>query len=208
MLSMVWIAAIAGGCPGPARGPCTNQFVGDPSLPVEAKLLVTDGISQVQREVQPGDPVPLEPPPQGGYVLYVGVAARNLNTCSVTLAGTLRDPDTNAQLGRDGRNPDLLVGADGWARTDPSDNSHVTNVNACPDYGATDRQGQRLILRLDLTDRAGRHGSASAPVVPTCAQPNAKSQFDCICTCSANYFPGKCDPNAVDLSAVDLSVAD
>jgi hypothetical protein len=195
------LAVILGGCPEPPPT-CKVGFIGDRSKPPEVQILITDGASQVLSPIAPGDTLPLEPPPQGGYVLYVGAAARNVDACNIKLAGTLRDPATGDQLGYDGRTTTLVLGADGWGRSDPRSNSNVANVNACPDYSPNDRHGGSFNLEMKITDRSGRTATVTVPVLLQCMQSSPAVQTDCICTCSANYFLGKCDPNR------DSSVAD
>jgi hypothetical protein len=171
---------------------CAVTFIGDPSQPPEIQMLITDGASQTFAMVMSGQAAPVEPPPQGGYVMYVGAAARNLDACGVELRGELRDPATNDQIAFDARTTNLILGTDGWGRPDPSNNSNVSNVNACPDYTPKDVQGKTYLLGMTVVDRENRKASLSIPVVPTCMLANPAVQADCVCTCSANYFLGKC----------------
>jgi hypothetical protein len=182
----------AAGCGSPAR--CKTGFIGDRSQPVEiAAVLATDGASQILSAVKAGDPVPLEPPPQGGYVMYVGAQVRNLDACGAEIRGSLRDPVTDDEIGFDARTTNLVLGADGWGRPDPSNNSNVSNVNGCPDYTAKDVQNQPYNLRVTVVDRSGRSGSVTLPIRPTCDQiADPLVRRDCVSTCSANYVLGKC----------------
>ena len=155
-------------------------------------MLITDGASQMFSFVMMGQQAPVEPPPQGGYVMYVGAQARNLDACGVQIGGELRDPDTNDQVGFDARTTNLILGSDGWGRPDPSNNSNVANVSACPDYTPKDVQGKTYLLGLTVVDRENRKAQVTIPIVPTCALADPQVQRDCLCTCSANYFLGKC----------------
>src|SRR5581483_892116 len=105
-------ALLLAGCPSGPR--CSAGFIGDPKLPVEIEMLITDGASQMFSLVMMGEQAPVEPPPQGGYVMYVGAQARNLDACGVQIGGELRDPDTNDQVGFDARTTNLILGSDGW----------------------------------------------------------------------------------------------
>src|SRR5437868_15357474 len=117
----LWVVALlCAGCPSPPR--CAAGFIGDPKLPPELQMLITDGASQMFSLVMMGQPANVQPPPQGGYVLYVGAQARNLDACGVSVQGQLRDPATNDQLGFDARTANLILGADGWGRRDPTTN--------------------------------------------------------------------------------------
>ncbi len=184
--------ALLAGCSSGPR--CKAGFIGDATKPVElAAVLATDGVSQMLKVVNANDPVPLEPPPQGGYVMYIGAQVRNLDACGAELRGSLRDPVTDDEVGFDARTTNLLLGADGWGRPDPSDNSNVSNVNGCPDYFAKDVQNQTYNLRVTVVDREGRSGVTTVPIVPTCDQlTDPKIHYDCVCTCSANYVLGRC----------------
>jgi hypothetical protein len=175
-------------CPNPT-------FIGDPNLPPEAVMLWTDGVSQQLHEVQDGQSLPLEPPPQGGYVLYVGAKVRNMNNC-VEERGRLRDPSTLIEYGFDARSTTLQLQADGWGWPDATMNGAVSNVNPCPDYKSRDVQAGNYQLQMIVADqKTGKLVEVDKPVVPTCNQQDPAVQADCICTCSANYTLGKCAPN-------------
>ncbi len=179
---------------------CPAGFLGDPASPPEAVLLITDGISHAFKEVHAGDTIPLEPPPQGGYVFYVGARVRNLDACGVELRGTLRDPDNGNQVGYDARTTNLLATGNGWGQPDPGDNANVANVNGCPDYGPKDVQGQPYQLEMEVVDRNQRSAKVTVTTVPSCQFQNNLVQTDCLCTCSAHYCLGKCNPGAKDAS--------
>jgi hypothetical protein len=176
--------------------PCQNGvFIGDPSQPPEAVMLWTDGVSMQLHEVQDGMSLPLEPPPQGGYVLYVGAKVRNMYNC-VEERGRLRDPSTLIEYGFDARSATLTVQADGYGWPDPAMNSNVSNVNPCPDYKMQDVQAHNYQMQMVVVDqKTGKQVEVDKPVVPTCMQQDSATQADCICTCSANYTLGKCAPN-------------
>jgi hypothetical protein len=156
-------------------------------------MLWTDGVSQKLNEVQPGQVIPLEPPPQGGYVLYVGARVINIGAC-VEFRGRVRDPGpSKTEVGYDARGTTLVQHADGWGWPDPSDNSNVSNPNPCPDYGTADITGGNWELQMVVADRfSARTVEVVQPIVPKCMLSDAATQADCVCTCSANYFLGKC----------------
>jgi hypothetical protein len=179
--------------------------VGDPQLAPQVEMLVTDGKSLQLQPVADGDSIPMEPPPQGGFVMYIGAAVRNMDACNIKLAGTLRDPQGGAQLGFDARNTNLVLGSDGAARSDPRDNSNEANVNACPDYDTKDRSGGQFILEMKVTDREKRTATATHSVKLVC-DPSLPldALSECVCTCSANYSLGKCNGFVADLSMSDF----
>jgi hypothetical protein len=181
------------GCPDNTTPKCPG-FIGDATKPPEVELLVTDGASGLLQPVSPGGMVPLEPPPQGGYVVYATARVRNIDGCKVDFTGQFRNPAGGAMNGYDARTKiDLKLGTDGWGRIDASDNSNLTNVNPCPDYGAKNVQGDTWLLEVTAKDQSGRSGTASMPVVPTCSFSDPKLQANCICTCTANYTLGRCN---------------
>jgi len=180
---------------------CPAGFVGDPKLAPEVQMLVTNGKSMMLASVNDGDSIPLEPPPQGGFVMYIGAAVRNVDACNIELAGTLRDPDTGAQLGYDARNTNLVKGSDGWARSDPTNNANEANVNGCPDYTSKDRVNQEFVMEMKATDRGKRSASVSHRVKLICDPTLSLADYnECYCACSADYRLGKCSGFALDLS--------
>jgi hypothetical protein len=189
---------LAFGCSSPAsshRAVCAPGFVGEASQAPDAHIVISDGESGGLVKLNDGDRVPLIEPPQGGYVIYVGVEARNLDPCGVEVVGSLRDRATGDVLGYDGRTVALQTDADGWARPKPGDLASVANVNPCPSYGASDVVGNRYDLEVKLVDRAQRTVTTTVQVVPSCMQGDAGQQSHCVCTCSAGYFLGKCNFN-------------
>ena len=178
---------VANACKGPDKPPptCDDTFIGDPSLPPEAMVVVTDGLSGTLVDVNSGDPVPLVRPPQGGQVTYAAVRVRNVNRCAVSLAGRFRDPTSMAELGFDRRTVDLVAGADGWGRPDVTHLSNLANIPLCPDNSPTrDNQGAPAVLELQLTDQHAHTVTQTVSVVPTCTSPDATMRALCVCECS------------------------
>jgi hypothetical protein len=188
---LVLVVAVAG-CSGPPRKiTCAAGFIGDPTRPPQAVMVYTDGLSQQLVEVQPNQAIPLEPPPQGGYVMYVGARILNMDAC-VELRGNLKDADTGNQVGFDGRSSTVARRDDGWGWPDATSNSNLANVNGCPDYLPKDVQGRTYALEMRVVDKDGRTAEVTRPIAPTCMLSDPATQANCICTCSANYFLGKC----------------
>jgi hypothetical protein len=155
-------------------------------------MLWTDGISMQLAEVTANQPIPLEPPPQGGYVMYLAAKVRNMQAC-VEFQGRLRDRATRNEVGFDARGSTLVINADGWGYPNPSNNANVSNVNGCPDYSAKDVHGESYDLEMTVVDREGRSVLVTQPIVPTCMLADPATQKDCVCTCAANYMLGKCN---------------
>jgi hypothetical protein len=175
------------GCPGPKIPPptCDDTFIGDPTQPPEAIIVVTDGLSGALADVNDGDAVPLARPPQGGQVTYAAARVRNMNRCAVQFRGRFRDPTTMVELAFDGRSADLIVGADGWGRPDVTQLSNLANIALCPDNDPTrDNQGQTALLEMTSTDQHGHSVTMTASVVPTCTSPDAAMRALCVCECS------------------------
>jgi hypothetical protein len=175
----------ATGCPQPRR--CSVGFIGDRTQPVAVEALITDGIQPMLSPIAPGQAIPLERPPQGGFVLYVGARVRNADGCGIELRGELFDV-SGVQAGSDGRTTNLLLQPDGSGEPDPTQVSEVANVSACPDTYPFDITGHTFTLRMTVTDRGGRRGSTELPVVPTCDPKDP----DCFCLCRAGWQPGMC----------------
>lgn len=160
-------------------------------------MLVTDGRSMMLSPVSDGTEILMEPPPQGGFVMYIGARARNVDACGIELTGTLRDPDTLALLGRDGRNTDFVKTPDGWAQSDARDNSNEANVNACPAVVGKDRPGGEFLMEMTVIDREKRTATVSHRVKLAC-DPALDPAYaaECACECLAGYTPGKCGLDA------------
>jgi hypothetical protein len=188
LLPLVLLAAC--GPPGPS---CPAGFVGDPALPPEGALIYTNGRDGVIIEHRDGSPIPLEPPPQGGYVMYIAARVRNMNGCGIEFRGRLLNPDNGVEIGFDARSANLVVGADGWGRPDPQNNANLSNVNGCPDYTPRDVHALPHTLELTVVDRDRRTLTLRHTIVPTCMLSDPYWQNDCVCTCQANYFLGKCN---------------
>jgi len=180
------------GCPDlPRERVCDVNFVGDAAAAPEITLLATDGVSQTQTELVDGTPVRLQPPPQGGFVFYVGVRVRNMDVCDLGLTGDLRRTDTNKSMAYATRNVALRA-ASGGAESDPTVITSYVHVNPCPNYEPEEILGIPHRLVLDAIDRAGRRATIARLVVPTCELADPKKQQECRCTCAAGYFAGKC----------------
>jgi hypothetical protein len=184
----------AAGCPGPKQPPptCDDSFIGDPSQPPQAILVVTDGLSGALADVAAGDAVPLSRPPQGGEVVYAAARVRNVNRCAVQFRGRFRDPTTMVELAFDGRSADLVVGADGWGRPDATQLSNLPNIPLCPDNDPTrDNVGTPAILEMAVADQHGHSVVATQTVVPTCSSPDAAARALCACECSHEPAAGR-----------------
>ncbi|MGZ3443411.1 MAG: hypothetical protein ACXVDD_28010 [Polyangia bacterium] len=183
------VVFLLAGCPSTKPPPppvCDDTFIGDPSLPPEAIIVVTDGLSGTLVDiVAAGDPVPLVRPPQGGQVTYAAARVRNVNRCSVQFRGRFRDPATGNELGFDGRSADLVVGADGWGRPDVSQVSNLANIALCPDNDPTrDNVGKPALLEMAVADQHGHSVTVTQSVVPTCTALDAAMRALCACECS------------------------
>jgi hypothetical protein len=180
---------LSAGCPSSPK--CKAGFIGDPTQTPQAVMVWTDGVSQQLGEVSDGQAIPLEPPPQGGYVMYLAARILNMDAC-VTFSGNLKDPDNGHQVGYDARGSTVVQRPDGWGWPDPSSNANLSNVNGCPDYTPKDVHGKPYTLEMTVQDKSGHTAFVSQTIVPTCMLSDPATQADCICTCSANYTLGKC----------------
>lgn len=164
---------------------CDDTFIGDPSQPPEAVIVVSDGVSPTLRDVASGDAVGLVRPPQGGQVVYTALRVRNMNRCGVQMRGRFRDPANGEELGFDARTVDLIAGSDGWGRPDALQLSEVANVALCPNFStARDNQGLTTTLEVTATDQKAHTITISLPVTPTCTAADATERALCVCECN------------------------
>jgi hypothetical protein len=182
---------------GPVAG-CKLAPVGDVSKPIEMKLVAAgvndQGLMQFAGTPKPiadGSVIPMIVPPQGGWVIYVGARANNIDPCGVQVKGVLTDPATQ-QVTVDERTAKLTVGTDGWAgplEHDPLAGA-LANVAVCPNqWASNDMYGNTFKLTVTLTERSGRSASQSIDVKLECAEAQYKNS--CSCQCKKNYVLGE-----------------
>jgi hypothetical protein len=138
----------------------------------------------------PDAPVPLTLPPQGGFVLLVGLRAKRVELPDVMITASIRDPIDNQLLSVEQRPVQLVLGADGWAAPDqPADLFNWANLPACPLSSATrDLFDQPYLLRLAIEDAAGATAEAKLTIVPACEAGVAGDL--CRCQCKHGYVLG------------------
>jgi hypothetical protein len=170
---------------------------GDRTMPIELAALWADGAAQIH-ELADGAEVDLLPPFQGGYVIYVGVKAKNVDGCNVQLTAALRDTGNNQVIALEQRPVHLDAQADGWA-TPTSAYNDLANVPACPNAGAisdVDESTWQLELRLD--EVGGRTATAILAVAPVC-RPGGPGELEgCQCQCDADFVVGSGCPLGAD----------
>ena len=184
---------------------CDESFNGPAEL-VPARLTPTLDTLAVLSD---GDAIELQPPIQGGWVLFVGALLRNVSGKGASLLGELRRgsaPDgtpltePGAILYSEERTvavddllpPTLAPTADpGWKMTRPDPNN-TANIATCPNPLDVAIVDSSLYLRLVYRDQAGRTASAVRRVTPRCRQTDAQAQQLCACDCAAMSQPGKC----------------
>lgn len=169
-------------------------FVGDPGAPPEMQLVHHTASGQPLAFTDNGT-VPLILPPQGGKVMLVGVRAKNLDGCPLTIATALIDPCTQAVVALERRPVLMEEQADGWlAPLQPAEISNYSNLPACPRANLTrDVHGQAYELVVSIEDKAKRKVERRVMITPTCNQPEFQEQ--CECECSQGYtLGGTCDP--------------
>lgn len=183
---MRWILSLVvlAGC---GSRPAAGTAIGVTPTEYDAKALT-------QSEIAEGAAVDLIAPPQGGFVLFIGAALREVGEPTVQLRGALLD-GSGAVIAEDVRTSSLRPSAADPAVLTPDLRSYmnVSNIGVCPSRTATDRFGQPLTLQVTVTEpSSGRSGSATRTVVPSCTQGTAADIAFCQCECAANFVLGKC----------------
>lgn len=173
-----------------------SGFVGDPALPVEVQIMVTqpdgydaDGdIAKVSPVLcEEGMRVPMIQAPQGGKHLFAGVRVKNIDTCPVRLVGTVRD--VSGFIAFEGRPVNMTVAADGWAYASrPDQIADYANIGVCPNrWSSRDIFEQPYQLEMKVSDKDNRSGMASMQIVPYCGEP--KRETLCMCECALGVCP-------------------
>ncbi len=176
-------------------------FEGDPSAAPQIVIVhrnVDGGVEPTASAAH----VPLIQPPQGGKVMFIGVRARNLDGCPLTLTATLRDPCDQSIIALERRPVLLTPVGDGWLEPQqPIEIHNYSNLPACPRAGLSRGiHDEPYELAVTVRDKDNRTVTATKSVVPFCGEPDL---FDrCRCECSQNYVLG----GACDLT-VDAGVA-
>ena len=195
-------AALLAGCGGDDDGGAKQCPIGDLTAPVELEIVHLDASNAVFK-TQAMDKVPLVAPPQGGWIVLIGVRARNIDGCQIDLTTALRDTCTNQLIQVDKRRTLLAIGDDGWGE---SIASRFSNLPVCPQLTATrDLHDQPYVVEVTIEDVAhNKKASASITVVPTCPTDAASSR--CPCECGRDYKTGDICPEVpVDAGVVDPS---
>ena len=163
----------------PQAVPCP---VGDVSAPAVMQIVHLDENNAVI-ETQPMQSVPLIAPPQGGWIVLLGVRAKNLD-CRPVLTTALVDACDNQILQIDRRSTQLDVGTDGWG---VSSVTSFGNLPVCPQLtAARDLHGVPYAVTVSIEDAAGQKATSSLTVVPTCLDGTSR----CACECSHDYVIG------------------
>jgi hypothetical protein len=151
-------------------------------MELQAVAVDASGVLQPLRD---GDPVLLQKPPQGGYVIYAGTAARNLMACGATVTAYLIDRATgNPLTNLDQRRADFTIASGGFWTTAHA-YSQTPNIPACPDALHVGVVGRDATLHVDVVDAMSRHGSLEVRVTASCAGNAA-----CACLCGPD--PAHC----------------
>lgn len=180
---------------GSDSGSCKLEYVGNTDAEMEIELTALTPEYAATPLPEGGD-VSILIPPQGGRVIFVGIRARNIDPCAVSLNGALRDTATNAVSPVDGRYLNLDPTADGWAESDATDISTYSNIAVCSNHWASkDVFDQTFQLELSVTDRTGKKGKVVRSVVPRCdetkIQDGVNLQKECLCLCKEGYVTGQ-----------------
>lgn len=159
--------------------------VGDPSAPAQLEIVNLDANLEVVKTT-PNAPVPLVAPPQGGWIVFLGARATNLDGCRVNLTTSFRDVPDGPIIQVDRRPTQLDDTGDGWAITRTS---MAGNLPICPQLTATrNLHDEPYEITVTLEDAYGQRASQSMVIVPVCPNPDATGR--CLCECDQHYVVG------------------
>lgn len=187
LLGLILFAVAMFGCGGNGEPEPERCPIGDLAAPAEAELFFLDPNNLVVAPTATGE-VPLMVPPQGGWIVLVGVRARNLDGCSSTLTTALVDTEDGQILKIDQRQTELELDASGWGM---SRASTVGNLQVCPQLTATrDLHGQPYVISAVVEDADGKQATTQMTITPAC--PSGDSR--CQCECARDYVVGDVCP--------------
>jgi hypothetical protein len=178
------IAAAACGGDSPRDAPEAERCpIGDLSAPAEVEIVHLDAQNAVIK-TQAMASVPLQAPPQGGWIALLGARARNIDGCRLTLKTVLVDACNDQILQLDIRPTKLVAGSDGWG---VSSLTTFGNLAVCPQLTATrDLHDVPYVVQVILEDGDGKKAQAQLTVVPVCPD----STPLCTCQCARDYVIG------------------
>lgn len=176
--------ALAGGAACGPEDEVMRCPIGDPIAPAELEIVHLDAALAVVTTLE-GATVPLHPPPQGGWILLLGVRARNLDGCQLTLTTSFRDVGQGPIIKVDRRPARLTDTGDGWAI---STTSTYGNLPVCPQVTATrDLYDQPYEVTVEIEDLDGKAASRTMVLTPTCPDDAL-----CRCECDRDHVIGAC----------------
>src|SRR5687767_14346260 len=97
-MRVVLALLVLAGCGNDGGSDSGICVVGDLSAEPEVELVYRT-VGGTMEALGDGTAVPLQTPPQGGKVIYVGVRVKNVDLCGASLQAAVRDPCTNRVLG-------------------------------------------------------------------------------------------------------------
>jgi hypothetical protein len=191
-------AALAAACGGggdtsdDGAAPCP---IGDVAAPIELEVVHLDEQSQVKPTTN-GTRVPLVAPPQGGWIVLLGVRARNLDGCGLKLTTSFNEACNGPVIKLDSRPARLMDMGDGWG---VSTVGTFGNLPICPQVtSARNLHGEAYDVTVAIEDRAGKRAAKTLKLTPYCP-----SDDRCTCECDRNYVVGgSCPPGGVDAGVV------
>ena len=189
LVAALGCSLLATGCGGSdgasdASAPDLHCPIGDVSQPAEMQIIHLDENNAVF-STQSMQQVPLIAPPQGGWIVLLGVRAKNLDGCQAVLTTALVDACDNQIIQIDRRPTQLNMDADGWG---VSTLTTFGNLPVCPQLtAARDLDNVPYMISVTIEDGEGQKASSTMTVVPTC--PSGASR--CPCECDREYVVGK-----------------
>ncbi|MBK7073711.1 MAG: hypothetical protein IPH44_15545 [Myxococcales bacterium] len=181
------------GLAAPALAACSDPpaaCLGDCTLPIElAPTGLRDGVLV---DLVDGGEVDIRPPDQGGFVIYVGVRAKNVHARGGSVSGALRGLSGGPTLTIEERPAAFVLRADGWAIPESAFQDQP-NLPVCgPVPGPADFDQTAWQAVLSFRDSDGRTASTMVTVQPRCG-----GWADCECSCQFDRT-GPCTPSWID----------
>src|SRR5687767_3989882 len=107
-------------------------FLGDHGAAPQVRIVYRTAMGMAEL-AEEGGRIPLIQPPQGGKVMFIGVSARNLDGCPVTLTTALLERPGGPVISLESRPVYLEPRPDGWLWPKrPLHVSNYSNLPGCP----------------------------------------------------------------------------
>lgn len=175
---------------------CPYDYNGDPAAPMEIEVFYL-GADDKNHDVTDGAVLDMIEPPQGGRVIFVGVRAKNVSPCGVSISAGLRDPINN-KVNFESRSVNLVPDGSGFAVSRLGEVASYANTPTCFNtWSAQNLFDGDYTLEVTVEDNDGHKAEKTFAVTATCSDKSLAGNSgqavidQCMCICKTGYMLGE-----------------